>query len=64
MLSAHQISGFLNRLFLHCKLMKQPHFLHVDTNSQKSKVDRKHMVGHGQNWVQPVCSWDYEIDFI
>ena len=41
MLSASQIAGFLNQLFLQNKLMKQSHFLNVDTNSQKLKVDRK-----------------------
>ena len=35
MLSAYQTEGFLNQLFLQNKLMKKPHFLHVDTNSQK-----------------------------
>ena len=39
MLSANQITGFLNQLFLLSKLMKQPHSLHVDINSLK--VDRK-----------------------
>ena len=38
MLSANQIPGFLNQLFLQSKLMKQPNFLHVDTSSQKLKV--------------------------
>ena len=38
MLSANQIAGVLNQLFLQNKLMKQPH---VDTNSQKLKVDGK-----------------------
>ena len=33
MLSAIPIAVFLNQAFL------QPHFLHVDTNSQKLKVD-------------------------
>ena len=42
MLSANQIVGFLNQVFLQNKLMKQPHFWHVDTNSQKLKVDRKY----------------------
>ena len=41
MLSADQIATFLNQPFLENKLMKQPHFLHVDTNSQKLKVDQK-----------------------
>ena len=38
-LSANQIAGFLNHLFLQNKLIKQPHFQHVDTNSQKLKID-------------------------
>ena len=37
-LSANQISGFLNQLFLQNNLMKQPQFLHFNTNSQKLKV--------------------------
>ena len=41
MLPAIQIVRFLNQAFLQSKSMKQPHFLHVDTNSQKLKVDRK-----------------------
>ena len=40
MLSANQISGFLNELFLQNGLMNQHHFLHVLTNSQKTKVER------------------------
>ena len=39
--SAKQIASFLNQIFLQNKSMKQPHFLRVDTNSQKLKVDRK-----------------------
>ena len=39
MLSAIQITGFLNQAFLQSKSMKQPHFLFVDTNLQKIKVD-------------------------
>ena len=35
MFSAIQILGCLNQAFLQNKLMKQLHFLHVDTNSQK-----------------------------
>ena len=35
MLSTNQIAGFLNQN----KLMKQPHFLDDDPNSQKLKVD-------------------------
>ena len=41
MLSAIQITGFLNQAFLQSKSMKQPHFLFVDTNLQKIKVDWK-----------------------
>ena len=41
MVSANQIPGFLNQPFLQNKLMKQPNSLHVDTNSQKLKVDWK-----------------------
>ena len=39
MLSANQIAGYLNQLFLQNKSVKQPHFLHVYTNSQKFKVE-------------------------
>ena len=39
MLLANQIAGFLNQLFVQNQSKKQPHFLHVDTNSQKLKVD-------------------------
>ena len=35
------LSGFLNQPLLQNRMMKQPHFLHVDTKSQKLKVDRK-----------------------
>ena len=41
MLSANQIAGYLNQPFLQNESMKLPNFLHVDTNSQKLKVDRK-----------------------
>ena len=34
-LPANQIAGFLKQPFLQNNSMKQPHFLHVDTNSQK-----------------------------
>ena len=36
--------------------MKQPHLLHVETNSQKLKVDRNFLLGHGQKWVCPIKS--------
>ena len=41
MLSVNQIAGVPNQPFLQNKWMKQPNFLHFDTNSQKLKVDRK-----------------------
>ena len=41
MLSANQTAGFLNQPFLQNKSMEQPNLLHVDTNSQKLKVDQK-----------------------
>ena len=44
MVSANQIPGLLNpllKLFLQNKSMKLPNSLHVDTNSQKLKVDGK-----------------------
>ena len=37
MLSLNQIAGFSNQLFLQNIFMKQPHFFHVDTNSQELK---------------------------
>ena len=48
MFSAIQIAGFLNQAFLQSESMKQPHFLHVDTNSQKLKLIEKFLLGHGQ----------------
>ena len=41
MFSANQIAGFFNQPYLQSKSMKQPDFLHVDTNSHKVKVDQK-----------------------
>ena len=52
MLLAIQITGFLNQPYLQNKSMKQPHFLHVDTDSQKSKVYRKVF---GWAWSKMVC---------
>ena len=40
MVSANQIPGFSNQSFLQNKSMKQRNSLHVDTNSQRFKVDR------------------------
>ena len=39
MLKANQIARFLNQQVLQNKSIKQPHFLHDVTNSQKLKVD-------------------------
>ena len=39
MVSANEISGFLNQPFLQNKSMKQCNSLHVRTNSPKLKVD-------------------------
>ena len=36
-----RLQNFLVNFFFLNKSMKQPHFWHVDTNSQKLKVDRK-----------------------
>ena len=51
MMSASQIAGFLNQLFLQKKLMKQPHFVHVDINSKSEKLIEIILVGHGQKWM-------------
>ena len=40
-LSASQIAGFFNQPYLQNKSVKQPEFLHVDTNSHKLKNDQK-----------------------
>ena len=39
MLLANEIAGFLNQVYLQNKIMKNPDFLHVDTNSLKLKVE-------------------------
>ena len=59
MFSASQIAGFFNEPYLQNKSMKQPDFLHVDTNSHKLKVDQKVW-----GWVCPVWSQDSKIDRI
>ena len=64
MLSANQIAGFLNQLFLQNKSIKQAYFFHVDINSQKLKVDCNFFVGHDQKWVWPIWSLDSKIDCI
>ena len=53
--SANEIAGFLSQLFLQSRSMKQPHFLHVDTNSQEKFIEMC-LVGRGQKWVWLVWS--------
>ena len=68
MFSANQIAGFLNHEFLQNKSIKQHHFLHADTNSQKLKVVRKCSKMFGlaivKIWVWPFCYLDSKIDCI
>ena len=64
MLLANQIAGFLNQLYLYKKIMKKPDFLHVDTDSQKLKIDQKILAGHGQKWVWSFWSQDAKIGCI
>ena len=64
MVSANQIPGFLNQQFLQNKSLKQPNSLHVDTNSQKLKVDQKFLVGNDQKWVWSILPLDSKIDCI
>ena len=40
MFSANQIAGFFHQPYLQNSSMKKPDFLHVDTNSNKLKVDQ------------------------
>ena len=54
MLSATQIERFLNQQFLQNKLMKQAHFLHVDTNLQNLKVIENLWGEHNQKWMRSV----------
>ena len=41
MFLANQVAVSLNQLYLYNKTMKEPDFLHTDTNSLKLKVDCK-----------------------
>ena len=43
MLLGNQIAGFLNQLYLLKKMMKEPDFFNVNTNSFKLKVDLKEL---------------------
>ena len=47
----YQQIRFLTQRFLQNKLVKEPQFLHVDTNSQKLKIYWKFLVRHGKKWV-------------
>ena len=47
----NQTAGFLNQIFLQGKSIKQPHFLHVDIDSQKLNVNRK-----GFSWAKSKMS--------
>ena len=58
MLSASHVAGFSNQLFLQNKLTKQLHFLHVDTNSQKLKVD---WLGVVKSWCGQSGAWFLEL---
>ena len=58
MLSANHVAGFSNQLFLQNKLTKQLHFLHVDTNSQKLKVD---WLGVVKSWCGQSGAWFLEL---
>ena len=53
-LSANRIVGFFNQPFLQNKSMKQPDFLHVNTNSRILKVIRIFLGGYSQKLVWPV----------
>ena len=55
----NEIAGFLNQPFLQNKMMKQPNFLHVDTNSENLNVDPSFF---GRVWS--VWSLDTNIDCI
>ena len=61
MLSTNQIAEIFNQLFLQNKSMKQPHILHVDTNSQKLKLKEDFLVGHGQEWGGQSGFWTLKL---
>ena len=64
MFSANQNAGFFNQPYLQNKSMKQPDFLHVDTNSHKLKVDQKVLGWHAQKCVWAVWSQDSKIGWM
>ena len=41
MFSVNPFAGFFSQLYLQNESVKKPNLLHVDTNSNKSKVDQK-----------------------
>ena len=47
MFSVNPIAGYFSQLYLQNESVKKPNLLHVDTNSNKSKVDQK---GFGYAW--------------
>ena len=49
MFTANQITGFFNQPYLQNKSIKQPVFLHVDTNSHELIVDQNFF---GWTWSQ------------
>ena len=61
MLSAIQIAGFLNQPFLQNKSTKQSHFLHVDTNSQKSKLIEFFWLGMVKNGCDQSGLWTLKL---
>ena len=64
MFLANQIAGFFDQPYLQNKLMKQPDFSQVDTNSHKLKVDQNIFGWCCLKWAWSVWSWDSEIDCI
>ena len=63
MFSVNPIAGFFSQLYLQNESVKKPNLLHVDTNSNKSKVDQK---GFAYAWskIGAVWLWDSKIDCI
>ena len=57
MVSANQIVGFSNQLFLQKKLMKHPHLLQVDRNSKKLKVDLNFLLWKWPVWSKMKNEW-------
>ena len=58
-LSANQIAGFLDGVYIQNKMMKKPDFLHVDKDSWKLKGNWKIL-----EWVWPLWSKDTNIGCI